>query len=353
MTLGESAGPLPPIPPGESGEFFLNLPPGWERANALSFEVTGPRNGRLCTWAWPVADAEATAQKALAHLSTAGPEPAPADPPIATGAENASPKAPPTATSSDPSPLEDETAFILEAGGIRARIAKATGRLAGIETPAGPVSLGNGPAPARGEAKLVDIRQFEEDGTRVVEASYTGALLRTRWSMPAGGVLKLESTYAPEPDSEFLGITFSYPDADSTIRGIRWMGGGPGTVWKNRMKGVRFGVWENARAGAGMDALAGYRSGLRWLQINSREQPITIVTNTPGLFLHLRAPVGAGDAARRPASPSGDLSFLQGIPPAGSKFHTPIHLGPRGAPNLHGVLAPESRDITLWFVFGR
>ncbi len=41
-----------------------------------------------------------------------------------------------------------------------------------------------------------------------------------------------------------MGITFQYPE--EKITGMKWLGRGPYRVWKNRLKGMQFGVWEKA-----------------------------------------------------------------------------------------------------------
>jgi len=43
---------------------------------------------------------------------------------------------------------------------------------------------------------------------------------------------------------DFMGIVFHYPEKEVT--GIQWLGRGPYHVWKNRLKGLKFGIWENA-----------------------------------------------------------------------------------------------------------
>jgi hypothetical protein len=45
-----------------------------------------------------------------------------------------------------------------------------------------------------------------------------------------------------EGPADFLGITFNYPE--EKIKGMKWMGRGPYRVWKNRLKGQQFGVWQ-------------------------------------------------------------------------------------------------------------
>ena len=39
-----------------------------------------------------------------------------------------------------------------------------------------------------------------------------------------------------------LGLTFSYPEQECT--GMRWLGRGPYRVWKNRVKGTNYAVWQ-------------------------------------------------------------------------------------------------------------
>ena len=39
-----------------------------------------------------------------------------------------------------------------------------------------------------------------------------------------------------------LGLTFSYPE--TACAGMRWFGRGPYRVWKNRVKGTNYAVWQ-------------------------------------------------------------------------------------------------------------
>jgi len=45
-------------------------------------------------------------------------------------------------------------------------------------------------------------------------------------------------------DADYRGITFNYPE--EKITGMKWLGRGPYRVWKNRLRGQKFGVWHKA-----------------------------------------------------------------------------------------------------------
>ncbi|MGE5420551.1 MAG: glycoside hydrolase family 2, partial [Chloroflexota bacterium] len=82
----------------------------------------------------------------------------------------------------------------------------------------------------------------------------------------------------------------------------------------------------------------GYYSGLYAVQIRTLEQPITIVSATEDLFLHLLTPQKATNLKGvrgevDPAFPDGNISILNGIPAIGTKFSKADQEGPQGSKN--------------------
>lgn len=141
------------------------------------------------------------------------------------------------------------------------------------------------------------------------------------------------------------------------------MGRGPYRVWKNRLKGSNFGVWEkaynNTVTGESFNNLVypefkGYHGNLYWATLKTTESDFTIIAETPNLYFQLFKPDEPKHVAggTHPPFPEGDLSFLYEIPAIGTKFKNPEVLGPQsGKGHFGGHTGDENYPIKLWFDF--
>src|SRR5690606_30762948 len=110
------------------------------------------------------------------------------------------------------------------------------------------------------------------------------------------GLLDLEVRYKPDRISDFAGITFTYPEEQ--VSGMKWLGNGPYRVYKNRMKGAVFGLWEKAynntvtgEAGYVYPEFKGYHANMYWARIEGKDAPgFTVYVHGNDLFLHLFTP---------------------------------------------------------------
>jgi hypothetical protein len=95
------------------------------------------------------------------------------------------------------------------------------------------------------------------------------------------------------------------------------------------------------------------------VEIQTKELPITIVSATSDLFLHLFTPEAAKFSKRgvrgvvNPPFPSGNISVLHGISAIGTKFSNPENEGPQGQKNMY-IFNSETKPLsaTLYFKFG-
>ncbi|MCF8378468.1 MAG: hypothetical protein K9H49_02755 [Bacteroidales bacterium] len=138
---------------------------------------------------------------------------------------------------------------------------------------------------------------------------------------------------------EFPGVSFNYPEKD--IRGVKWLGDDPYRVWKNRLKGVEFGIWQkdyyNTVTGESYNDLVymefkGYHSNVYWMELETSGNPIRIKTETPDLYVQLYKPERPKHikGGPYPAFPDRDISFLYEIPAMGTKFKKANQMGPSG-----------------------
>ena len=195
----------------------------------------------------------------------------------------------------------------------------------------------------------------------LVEAAYEGNLKQVRWRMSPNGWLELSYRYANPGRHAHLGVSFDYPEANVT--GLRWLGRGPFRVWKNRMQGTAFDVWQkganDTRTGGDWTypEFRGHHADLYWAVLQTTELPITVVTDTEDLFLRVLTPHYAAEPTFTAVPfPEGDISFLHGIAPIGTKFAGPEATGPQGQPNesvgQHPLQNMGDYKATLHFFFG-
>ena len=326
----------PSVPPRGVGTLQLALPADWRRHDALALTATDQYGREIYTWTWMTKDASTIA-------ATIAPATAPTVSATARG-EKA------------------DGVITMRANGTEVVI-DSLGRLQRVSSNGQVVSLRDGPRLVSGPATLTSLTQRTDGSDYVVEARYSGELQRVEWRLQPNGWLKLSYAYRLRsgPPREYLGVTFDYPD--SLVTGMRWLGRGPYRVWKNRTQGVEYDVWHKAyndvATGTGWmyPEFKGFHENLYWAALETREAPITIVTATNDLFLRVGTPREPTEPGAEPKSahvvfPPGDLSFLHGIIPIGTKFDGAASHGPSGQPNI----VPRSGrtyDGTIWFRFGR
>jgi len=163
-----------------------------------------------------------------------------------------------------------------------------------------------------------------------------------QWTIYPSGWIKMQLVYFPgDYFTSMVGVNFSFPEKD--IRAVKYLGYGPYRVWKNRMKGQRFGVWDktynNTETGESWNypEFKGYYRNMYWCKFNTSGQPFTVYTETEDLFLRLFTPAWKTDQWHNyePTFPTGDISLMQGIPGIGSKTQRPETTGPMGMKNIY------------------
>src|SRR6185437_230334 len=150
---------------------------------------------------------------------------------------------------------------------------------------------------------------------------------------------------------DFMGITFNYPGKN--IRAMQWLGRGPYHVWKNRLKGLRFGVWNkaynNTTTGETWDypEFKGNHENVYWVKISTNEIPFKIIMENENVFLQMlktNNPKGANNTNTTVNYPEGNIGIMNAIQPIGTKFHKAEQMGPQSQQNMelngpyHGVV---------------
>ena len=336
-SIGSGDVKSPDAAPGETARVIINCRDALQDADLFRFTAVGPHGEKLYTWSWPVLQPEEKAQELLRELN---------------GGE------------SEISVCETDEAVITDVSGLQIGFSKKDGTLLSIKNNNGNLSFSGGPV-ATGVKDSVTGTHWgkDENGDFWFEISTDNYPREMRWTLQKSGLLKLVcSPLAGEFENiDFIGVSFNYPERKCT--GVKWMGRGPYRVWKNRIKGSTFGIWEkaynNTVTGENFDNLVypefkGYHGNLYWVILETTETPVTILSETPNLYFQLFTPAHPESEAGGtfPPFPEGDLSFLYDIPAVGTKFYQADQLGPRSRKGTYlGRWGDNNYPIKLWFDF--
>jgi len=256
---------------------------------------------------------------------------------------------------------ETDSTYSITGGEVTVVLDKRSGKLLTTKNSSNDytLSFNNGPVLVSGKSTLAGSKQYLNGNDNVVEFSYNGDLKYTRWSINSSGWTTLEYEYAVEGDQPFAGISFNYPE--NYVLSSRWLGKGPCRQWKNRLAGTPVNVWQNiynntqtGYAGLVYPEFKGYYGEITWMELSTVEGKLYIATKDNGLFIRLFDFYALSAATKpHPELPVGTISFLDCIPPIGSKLATGLTTntrvyGPQSELNhLQG-----SKKRTLYFYFG-
>jgi hypothetical protein len=347
-TLKKSRIASPHVTPLAKGQLDLKLPKDWQSYDAILLSAYDPQKNLVYQWTWKTGPNASILRTILptptplaAKQSTKQPAaPAPALPPVAV--------------------TETDSLLTLQASGITVSFSKKTGRIGQVKGNNGDkLSFTNGPVLVGGTATFQSLAHHAEPDGEVVEVRYQGALTTVRWKMTPDGWLRLDYAYElPTGDYPAAGLTFTYPE--NYVLGAKWLGKGPYRVWKNRLAGPTDNVWENpynnTQTGAApwlYPEFKGYFAEVVWLEMNTVEGKFLVASPDRGLFVRLFDFYGLSGPVPAPALPPGNFSFLDAIPPIGTKLALNLdnntkNLGPLSEANHLGGLTRR----TLYFFFG-
>jgi hypothetical protein len=320
----------PHVVPGKTGTLNVPVPPEFKHADVLYLTATDRYKKEIFTWSWALK----TPKEINQTIGMPG--------------------------KGKSSVTENNETVELFSGDIRISINKKSGLIDKVSNAGRTISLSNGPVLAAGTSELETLKHFQNGNDYVVEVFSKGNLKKLQYTLLSSGILKIHYAYShynwnSRNEFDFLGVNFNYPE--KKITGIKYFGTGPYRVWKNRLKGGRLNVWakkyNNTITGESWDypEFKGYYKDFKWVVIQNTESPFTIYTETENLFLRLytpQKPRGAGNDYTSPPFPAGDISFLHGITPIGTKFDGAENHGPEGQKNKVGT---EWITATLYFDF--
>ncbi len=324
--LAQATVAAPPVAPGGKGVLSVRLPNVWNEADVLALRVEDPSGHELWTWTWPMPRLDAL-QK-LVNLSS-------------RQARFAG---------------EMDGAIQMKFEGLTVGINKQTGMLASVDAGGGTFSLSNGPRFGVGEAKLKSLLTNSIGGDVLVKATFDGDLQEVVWRLRSDGWLQCNYRYTATGPRDFFGVVIDYPE--KLVKHKRWLGDGPFRVWKNRLRGVTLGLWENdfnntitGHRDWVYPEFKGFFSNVRWLELETTEGRITIVPDGIPFVQVLTPEQPPADvvANTKVNLPQCGLGFLHAIPPIGTKFKLAAQGGPQGQPNV----GQGEYSGTVSFHFGR
>ncbi|GAB3019063.1 glycoside hydrolase family 2 [Niabella terrae] len=321
----------PDIAPLQKGRLQLGLPDQWRASDALALTATDPHGREIYRWTWQI-------KQPIALLSDLFPA---------------------EASGKDLLVKEEKASLELSTAQLTLRFDKKTGWLSKLSTQGSRnLSLTQGPVFVSGDAVYSHLEHHRAGDSAVVEVFYRGDLNRVRWVLHKDGRLSLHYRYQLDGDYPFAGVSFTYPEA--LVTGVKWLGRGPGRVWKNRLQGMHFDIFEKAynATETGREPwiypeFKGYYADVVWMELQTMEGRIRMGTPDKDLFVRLFDFYATSGERNLPRLPAGNLSFLDRIPAAGSNLKkggsTDVsNLGPSSALNsIHQQL-----ERTLYFYFG-
>lgn len=323
--------------PGETALAEFDCSKALQNADIFEFKAVNHEGYELYTWCWPVIQPDEKAAGFSSHST------------------------------------EDEKVQITEgtetvtasANGVEVTFSKKDGKIRLIKNRSGNISFNGGPAPVGIETQITGTswKIGNKKGHFNFTVNYSKYPDKIVWTLHKDGLLEMEADpiFQSLKDIDYIGLSFNFPE-DKMIS-VRWMGRGPYRVWKNRLKGSNFGVWEkdynNTVTGETFNNLVypefkGYHGNLYWATLETKESDFTIVSETPNLFFHLFTPQQPKHPrpGTSPAFPEGDISFLYEIPAIGTKFKTADKLGPESQKGIYrGHKGDSFYPIKLWFDF--
>lgn len=327
--LSEGKVALPALEPGETGKARMLLPTNFFEGDLLEVEAFDKYNRSICTWTWMVKYADEYFHQQLS-----------------------------AAASGTKAVLKEENDKVtLHAKGVSVSFDKKTAMLTSVTKGEQEIPFKNGPVAVGMRMRFKEYAVRQEENDAVFVARYLGGVDSIVWRMTSEGLLYMDAVMLNRAsggggfDDAFtdenilnFGLTFSFPEKE--VKGMQWLGRGPYRVWKNRIKGTNYGIWQkdynNTITGEDYEHLVypefkGYHANLYWATVEAGKNSFSVYSASDGLFFRVftpEEPKGRQNGINTmPDFPTGDLSFLYDIPAIRS-FKPISQQGPHSQPGI-------------------
>lgn len=338
---------IPSIEPGETRKIQMPVSDNFFEGDLLEIVAYDQHQREIYTWSWPIHSAVYFANKFLFVKEDK------------TAARFS----------------EMENTIELKGGDIKVIFNRVTGEIASIFNKEMEIPFKNGPRPIGIKAVVKDVKVSQESNNAVCLISYKGGIHSIKWTMHTDGRLKMEMVALKnagrsngfdgaffEDKIDAFGITFDFPE--DKVTGIKWLGKGPYRVWKNRIKGTTYGLWEkeynNTITGESFENLIypefkGYHANLLGASLESGPIGFKVYSESEEVFLRLFTPEEPKNALKgshpQPEFSEGDISFMYEIP-AQRSFKPLVHHGPKSQPTSIRIKSGDQGiQMNLWFDF--
>ena len=344
-TIFENEVVLPALSPGEKGNFTVEKPNNWKDADALLLTATNSHGAELFTWSYPVKTAKQINKEHISK-SLAGT--------ITTKTLNGS--------------------ITIITGDYTYQFSETTGLLIKVVKDGAIIPITNGPVLLGSKSELESVQvNRHNDNIEIIgwfkkkkkyydwEANNETTQDYFKWTVNANGVLDLHVAIRNQKTvNDYMGISFSYPETE--VKSMKWLGDGPYRVWRNRMKGTQFNIWENnynntvtGESGYTYPEFKGFYSNLIWLHLYGKQNNgFRVYCHSDFTFLRMLTPAQPKDPVKGATVthvPEGDISFVKNIPAIGTKFMLPSSTGPQGSESHYFGNIDEPITIKLTFEF--
>ncbi len=305
----------PDIQPHAKGVLQIPLPTDWQNFDVLYITVKDRYQQELFTWSFPISNPATTGARMIVKEGTSV---------ISTN--------------------EADSLVTITVKDVTLQLNKNNGLLVSVKNAKGELPFNNGPVLQEGANNFKGIKQYKEGDNLIIESTFNQkeSYNTLKWTIYPSDWVQLQVSYFPAAYfTNFAGINFSFPEKE--IQSVTYMGDGPYRVWKNRLKGNQFGVWNktynNTETGEApwiYPEFKGYHSNFYGGYFFTKNNRFTVVTETEGLFLRLFTPAWKTDQWHNyePLFPNGDISFMNGISSIGSKTQRNETTGPMGSKNI-------------------
>lgn len=350
MTLiSEGTVALPNINPGETGRASMQMPERFFCGDVLEVEVFDRTGMSVCMRSWPIHLAKEYFASQYNKEIEKG---------ISASAKI----------------VEDDSFITISSAGVSVSFNKNSGNISKVVSNNNVLPFNNGPIPVGMKAEFKQISTRMEGTDAIATVKYIGALDSIQWRMKPNGLLSmcaimLNRGNGGKYKGDFfdkqvfnLGLTFSFPE--QSVKGMQWYGRGPYRVWKNRIPGTNYGVWQkeynNTITGESFSQLIypefkGYHANMYWATIENEITPFTIYSETDGIYLCMFKPEYPKNRRKGENQmqeyPSGDISFLYDIQ-AMRSFKSISEHGPLSQPSTIRIKSgDDGLSLRLWFDF--
>lgn len=335
------------IQPGETRLVKLNMPSNFFEGDWLEITAHDAHGREVYTWSWPIHRAPYFAEKFIEKGSE-----------IKTASIS-----------------ESSEEILLASKAIQLKLNAKTGQIISVNNTNGEVPFVNGPRPVGMKAVVRSVSTQKHKDYVSCSFKYAGGIASVKWTLFNDGRLKMEMILlknagrnegfdgaAFEDNINAFGITFDFPE--DGVTSMKWLGNGPYHVWKNRIKGTTFGLWDkdynNTITGESFENLIypefkGYHANLIGANLKTENGDIKFFSENDKLFLRLFTPElpknGFKGSHPQPKFPEGNISFMYEIP-AMRSFKPIAQHGPESQPtNIRIKSGDDGIPMTLWFDF--